>query len=156
MSHFAKISEKKEVLTVLALDDKDTQNSEGVEVESIGQAYLQQHNNWPAELWVQTSYNTVNGVHINGGTALRGNFAGIGSIWNETDQIFWPKKPYPSWVKHYATACWKSPLGDAPSITDEQDAERQAGVHNYHYYWDESVYEADNTTGWVLSTPEIS
>ena len=38
MAHFAKISETNEVLTVLTLDNDDMTNSEGVEVESIGQA----------------------------------------------------------------------------------------------------------------------
>lgn len=43
------------------------------------------------ETWVQTSYNTVRGVHVNpetrqpdGGTALRGNFAGEGGCENQT------------------------------------------------------------------------
>ena len=56
-----------------------------------------------------------------GGTALRGNYAGIGYTWDEDDQIFWPKKPYASWVKHNASASWKSPIGDAPALTAEQD-----------------------------------
>ena len=41
MAHFAKISEENEVLQVLTLADKDMTNDEGVEIESIGQAYLQ-------------------------------------------------------------------------------------------------------------------
>jgi hypothetical protein len=39
------------------------------------------------------------GQHKDGGTPLRGNYAGIGYTWDEDDQIFWPKKPYASWVK---------------------------------------------------------
>ena len=78
MAHFAKISETNEVLTVLTLDNKDMLNADGVENETIGQAYLETHNNWPAHLWIQTSYNTQNGVHKDGGTALRGNYAGVG------------------------------------------------------------------------------
>ena len=58
MAHFAKISNENKVLAVLTLDDKNTKNSEGVEVESIGQAYLEKHNNWPANMWIKTSYNT--------------------------------------------------------------------------------------------------
>ena len=58
MAHFAKISEENEVLTVLTVDNKDLLNDEGVETESVGQAYLEKHNNWPAHLWIQTSYNT--------------------------------------------------------------------------------------------------
>ena len=61
MAHFAKISEENEVLTVLTVDNKDLLNDEGVETESVGQAYLEKHNNWPANLWIQTSYNTSSG-----------------------------------------------------------------------------------------------
>jgi hypothetical protein len=39
-------------------------------------------------------------IHKIGGTPFRGNYAGIGYTWDEDNQIFWPKKPYPSWVKH--------------------------------------------------------
>ena len=39
-------------------------NADGVEDESVGQQYLETHNNWPAQMWIQTSYNTV-GIHIN-------------------------------------------------------------------------------------------
>ena len=103
-----------------------------------------------------TSYNTYNNTHNNNGTAFRGNYAGIGYTWDEDNQIFWPKKPYASWLKNTTTAGWDSPIGDAPALTAEQTSQRQDGTYNYHYYWDESVYQADNTTGWVLSTPSIS
>ena len=58
MAYFAKITENNEVLTVLNLADTDMQDENGVETESIGQAYLEKHNNWPAAMWIQTSYNT--------------------------------------------------------------------------------------------------
>ena len=31
-------------------------------------------------------------------THFRGNYAGIGYTWDEDNEIFWPKKPYPSWT----------------------------------------------------------
>ena len=127
MAHFAKISENNEVLTVLVLDNKDTQNAEGVEVESIGQAYLEKHNNWPADKWIQTSYNTVNNTHLLDGTAFRGNYAGIGFTWDEVNEIFWAPKPYGSWIKNTLTASWKSPIGDAPVFTEEQLSQKQSG-----------------------------
>jgi len=40
------------------------------------------------------------------------------------------------------------PLGDAPALTDD---EVTAGKY---YAWDETAYQADNTTGWELITPE--
>ena len=50
MAHFAKISEENVVLQVLTLADKDCQNEEGIETESVGQTYLETHNNWSAHL----------------------------------------------------------------------------------------------------------
>ena len=141
MAHFAKISEDNIVLQVLALDNKDTQNAEGVEVESIGQAYLETHNNWPAHLWIQTSYNTTGNQHSLNGTPLRGNYAGIGHTWDEENQIFWYFKPYPSWVKDISIANWKSPIGDAPD--DLTDEEKAAG--NF-YKWNEAGQSWDLVT----------
>jgi hypothetical protein len=93
-------------------------------------------------MWIQTSYNTSGNQHNNGGTAFRGNYAGIGYTWDEDDQIFWPKKPYASWVKHNASASWKSPIGDAPALTEEQTSQNEAGTHSWSYVWNEA-YQAD-------------
>jgi len=123
MAHFAKISDTSKVLTVLTLDNKDMLNADGVEEETVGQQYLEKHNNWPAEKWIQTSYNTSRGTHKDGGTPLRGNYAGIGYTWDEDNNIFYGKKPYPSWVLNTTTATWHSPIGDAPDdLTDEEKA----------------------------------
>ena len=43
--------------------------------------------------------------------------------------IFWPKKPYASWVKDTTTASWKSPIGDAPALTAEQDKMKLALIN---------------------------
>ena len=145
MAHFAKVSEENIVLQVLTLDNKDMLNDDGVEDESVGQQYLETHNNWPAQMWIQTSYNTQGGVHKNGGTPFRGNYAGIGYTWNEDDQIFWYPKPHASWVKHNDSACWKSPIGDMPDLTAEQNLQNEAETHESHYVWNES-----NTT-WDLT-----
>ena len=137
MAHFAKISEENIVLQVLTLDNKDMLNESNVETESIGQAYLQQHNNWPSHLWIQTSYNTLENQHRLGGTPFRGNFAGINSIWDSENEIFWSPKPYDSWVKHIDTATWKSPIGDAPDFTSEHQSQNDAGTHEWIYSWNE-------------------
>ena len=122
-------------------------NADGVEDETVGQQYLEQHNNWPAQMWIQTSYNTSGGTHNSGDNskAFRGNYAGIGMTWDEDDQIFWPKKPYASWVKNMTTAGWDSPIGDAPVLTAEQESQNLAGTHSWSYVWNES-----NTT-WDLT-----
>jgi len=157
MAHFAKISETNEVLQVLTLADSDMlyyeispDKSEGRPDELTGQQYLQMHNNWPAELWIQTSYNTINNTHRSGDNskAFRGNYAAIGFFWDSTNQIFWPNKQFASWVKDLTSACWKAPL-EKPSLTDEQIETNNSGLR-YLYQWDETAYQNDNSTGWVL------
>jgi hypothetical protein len=143
MAHFAKISDTSKVLTVLRLNNKDMLNADGVEDESVGQQYLERHNNWPAEKWIQTSYNTFGGTHKLGGTPLRGNYAGIGYTWDEDNNIFYSKKPYASWVLNTTTATWHSPIGDAPDdLTDEEKAAFTS------YVWNEG------TGAWDKTTPE--
>ena len=145
MAHFAKITEDNKVLQVLTLNNSDMLNAEGVENETVGQKYLEKHNNWPAQMWIQTSYNTYGNVHKNGGTPFRGNYAAIGYTWDEENQIFWPQKPYASWVKHNASASWKSPIGDAPKLSDAQTNENIAGTHAWFYKWNESTIAWDLT-----------
>lgn len=40
--------------------------------------------------YIQTSYNTHNGVHVLGGTPLRGNYAGIGYTYDRENDVFVP------------------------------------------------------------------
>ena len=145
MAHFAKLGANGKVIQVLTLDNKDMLNADGVEDEAVGQQYLEQHNNWAAQMWIQTSYNTSGNQHSSGDNskAFRGNYAGIGYTWDEDNQIFWSKKPYPSWVKHIATASWKSPIGDAPDLTDEQTLQNEAGTHRWVYDWNEDEQSWD-------------
>jgi len=152
MAHFAKLGANGKVIQVLTLDNKDMLNADNVEDEAVGQQYLETHNNWPAQMWIQTSYNTSGNKHSSGddSKAFRGNYAGIGYIWDEDNNIFWPKKPYPSWVKNLTTASWDGPHS-APELTDEQKSQNEAMTHQWSYVWDEEAYQADNTAGWVLS-----
>ena len=141
MAHFAKLGTNSKVIQVLTLNNSDMLTADGVEDETVGQQHLEQHNNWPAQMWIQTSYNTVAGVHKLGGTPLRGNYAGIGYTWDEDNNIFYPKKPYASWVLNTSDATWHSPIGDAP---DDLTAEEIAG--NTTYVWNEDSQEWDKTT----------
>ena len=145
MAHFAKIGMNSKVIQVLTLDDKDMLNADGVEDESVGQQYLETHNNWPAQMWIQTSYNPQNNQHKDGGTPLRGNYAGIGFEWDEDNNIFWSKKPYASWVKDTSDAKWHSPIGDAPALTAEQTSQNEAGTHLWNYQWNEANQSWDLT-----------
>ena len=145
MAHFAKLGANGKVISVLTLDNKDMLNADGVEDETVGQQYLQLHNNWPAEMWIQTSYNTQNNEHKLGGTPFRGNYAGLGYIWDEDNNIFWPPKPYASWVKNTTTAQWDSPIGAAPALTAEQTSQNEAGTHRWFYVWNEDGQSWDLT-----------
>ena len=145
MAHFANLGANSKVITVLTLDNKDMLNADGVEDELVGQQYLELHNNWPAQMWIQTSYNTVSNTHRLGGTPFRGNYAGIGYEWDEDNQIFWPKKPHASWVKNTTDARWQSPIGDAPALTAEQEAQNEADTHAWVYIWNEANQSWDLT-----------
>jgi hypothetical protein len=145
MAHFAKIGLNGKVLQVLTLNNSDMLNADGVEDETVGQQYLETHNNWTAQMWIQTSYNTYNNQHRNGGTPFRGNYAGIGYTWDEDNEMFFPKKPYASWVKHIKSASWKSPIGDAPELTDAQITENTNKTHNWSYNWNEENQSWDLT-----------
>jgi len=145
MAHFAKLGANGKVIQVLTLNNGDMLNADGVEDESVGQQYLENHNNWPAQMWIQTSYNTTANTHKLGGTPFRGNYAGIGMIWDEDDQIFWHKKPYPSWVKNMSDAQWHSPIGDAPALTAEQQSQNEAHTHEWGYVWNEANQSWDLT-----------
>lgn len=77
--------------------------------------------------WIQTSYNTQGGVHLNGGTPLRKNYAGLGYIYDRERDAFYAPQPYPSWTLNEETCLWESP------IPYPQDG----GL----YTWDEEKFE---------------
>jgi len=143
MTHFAKLGSNSKIIQVLTLDNKDMLNADGKEDETVGQQYLERHNNWPAQMWIQTSYNTSAGKHNSGddSKALRGNYAGIGYTWDEDNNLFYGKKPYASWVLNTTTASWHSPIGDAPD--DLTDEEKAAGTG---YTWNEVGQSWDKET----------
>ena len=70
--------------------------------------------------WIQTSYNTLGGVHTLGGTPLRKNYAGIGFTYDRTKDAFISPKPYPSWLLDETTCLWSAPVAypdDSKSYT---------------------------------------
>lgn len=66
--------------------------------------------------WVQTSYNTIGGVHYgqdrnpDGGVALRKNYAAIGGTYDKDADAFYKSPPYPSWVLNTDTYLWDAPV----------------------------------------------
>jgi hypothetical protein len=79
--------------------------------------------------WLQTSYNTYGGVHANGGTPLRKNYAGIGFTYDPVKDAFIPPQPYASWTLNETTCLWEAPV----AYPDD----------GLTYSWDEP------TTSWV-------
>lgn len=57
--------------------------------------------------WIQTSYNTQAGVHLNGGEPLRKNFAGIGFTYDQERDAFIPPKPDGDFVLNESTCTWE-------------------------------------------------
>jgi len=107
MAHFAKLGINSKVIAVHVVSDKNCQNADGVEDEEIGRQFLERVHHWP--LWKQTSWNTAGGIHSTGGTPLRGTYAGIGMYYDEDNDIFHAKQPYPSWTLNTTTAQWEPP-----------------------------------------------
>ena len=70
MAHFARIDDNNIVVRVHVVENKDLLNAEGVEEEALGIKHLTKVHG-TGITWIQTSYNTMQGVHKLGGTTLR-------------------------------------------------------------------------------------
>jgi hypothetical protein len=108
MASFAKIGLNSKVIAVVSVNNEVLKDSSGIEREELGIQFLNELYGWP--IWKQTSYNTVGGIHNNGGTPLRKNHAGIGYTYDEDRDAFIPKKPYNSWILNEQTCLWEAPV----------------------------------------------
>ena len=151
MAHFAKLGVNGKVIAVHGLDNDQMLNADGQEDESVGQNRLQEIHGWPAQMWIQTSYNTRGNKYYNEDGSegdqskkLRGNYAGIGYIWDEDNNLFFPAKPYASWTKNTSTASWNAPI-TYPSVTNDG---ADPVVWMWNIQWNETAYQADNSKGW--------
>lgn len=111
MAHFARLDGNNMVIQVIVIDNKDTADADGIEVESIGQSFCE--NLFGGGIWKQTSYHG----------RIRKNYAGIGYSYDQQLDAFVPPKPFPSWTLDESTALWIAPV---PRPTDGGD-----------YQWDE-------------------
>ena len=132
MASFAKIGLNNKVIAVHSVHNNELLDANGIQQEVNGINFLKNLTGWA--IWKQTFTN-----------GTRKNYAGLGYTYDEDDNIFWPKKPYASWVKHNESASWKSPIGDAPALTEEQTSQNEAATHSWSYVWNEA-----NTT-WDLT-----
>ena len=134
MAHYAKLGANNKVIGVHVVANADCQNASGVEDEEVGRQFLERIHSWP--LWKKTSYNTQGGQHKLGGTPLRGNYAGIGMIYDDDNDLFLPKKPYASWVLNTSEARWQSPIGDAPELSEEESETHKYNWNETNQTWD--------------------
>ena len=82
----------------------------------VGKDEIDTSYNWekyyalPGRTVKRTSYNTLGGVHLEGGTPFRKNYAGIGFTYDEERDAFIPPKPFDSWILNEETCLWDSPV----------------------------------------------
>ena len=119
MSHFAKVCDGKVIQVIVAEPD-------------FFNTFV---DTFPGQ-WLQTSYNTRGGVHYgsdnepDGGVALRGNYAGIGYVYDAANDVFYAPQPFASWTLSQTTWLWE------PPVAYPNDGKM--------YRWDE------NQTNWIL------
>ena len=140
MAHYAELGVDNVVKRVLYIDTVKCMTNGGIEKEEIGREYLETHH---GGTWMKCSYNTVAGVHFQGKTPFRANAPGEGWYYNSTHDIFHPPRPNDrngdpcdSWTLNTTTGQWDAQLPDPVAKWAS-------------HVWDETVYKADNTKGWV-------
>lgn len=94
MAHYAYINSENVVTNVIVGKDEF---SDGIDWEAYYGAK-------------RTSYNTLGGVHSNGGIPFRKNYAGIGYVYDSARDAFIPAKPYASWTLNEETCLWNPPI----------------------------------------------
>ena len=97
MAHFAKLDENNVVIFVTVGRDEDNENELTART---------------GDVYKQTSYNTVGGVHLLGGTPFRKNYAGIGYTYDPVRDAFIPPKPSADATLDEATCQWIVPVVD--------------------------------------------
>ena len=103
MAHYAFLDENNIVTEVIVGNNE----GEGIDWEV-------EYGNFKGQTCKRTSYNTSGNAHSDSGTPFRGNYAGIGYTYDETNDVFYGPKPYNSWVLDETKWIWKS-LVDYPS-----------------------------------------
>jgi len=99
MAHWAELDDNNVVVRVLVGDNNDPANDEGYQwlIDNLGGT------------WKKTSYNTAAGVHTEGRTPFRKNYAGIGMHYDSVRDAFIAQKPHPSWTLDESTCQWQAP-----------------------------------------------
>ena len=96
MAHFAEIDTNNIVLRVIVVNNEDTADGDGNEVDSIGEAFC---TNLLGGTWRRTSYNHN----------YRFRYAGKGMTFDAGRDAFIVPQPYPSWTLNDDTTEWEPP-----------------------------------------------
>lgn len=99
MAHYAFLNENYIVTEVIVGKDYDGSTN-----------WEEHYGNIRGQLCKQTSYNTIGGIHLKGGSPFRKNYAGIGFTYDPELDAFYPPKPFPSWILNKETCLWESPI----------------------------------------------
>jgi len=111
MAHYAELDENNVVIRVIP----------GVDESMDGEAIYQAET---GNVCKRTSYNTLHGIHSQGGVPFRKNYAGVGYTYDPQRDAFIPPKIHASWIFDETKCIW------IPPFPQPEDA---------HYEWDESI-----------------
>ena len=103
MAHFAKLGVGN-IIERVEVVSNDIATTEQAGVDFLNNLY------GTRDVWKQTSYNTIRGEHLLGGTPFRKNFAGKGYKYDQTRDAFIPPKPFNSWILNEDTCLWEAPV----------------------------------------------
>ena len=107
MAHYAFLDENNIVTEVIVGKDE---GDNGIDWE-------QHYGEFRSQTCKRTSYNTFAGVHNNGGTPFRKNYASIGYTYDSIRDAFISPKPFASWTLNETTCLWNPPT---PYPTDDK------------------------------------
>lgn len=99
MAHYAFLDENNIVTEVIV---GKNEGEDGIDWE-------QWYGEFRGQVCKRTSYNTAVGVHANGGTPYRKNYASIGYTYDANRDAFIPPKPFASWTLNETTCWWEAP-----------------------------------------------
>ena len=112
MAYFAELNENNIVLRVVAINDQDCLDENRNEQEQLGINRCLEL--FQGGIWKQTSYNTLKGVHANGKTPFRKNYAGIGDTYDAQRDAFISQQPDgEGWILDEQMCWWRNPALEA-------------------------------------------
>lgn len=138
MAHYAILNSQNKVTNVIVGVDEFTQDD-----NTTGSIDRTTHwenvyaNMMGADSCKRTSYHTIAGVHSDGGTPYRKNYASIGYSYDTEKDAFIPPKPFDSWTLNETTCLWESPVA-YPDTTEDDDG------NPIVYTWNETNQSWDN------------